>query len=104
MKFYEGRRTDETCAVTVNGQTLHLRLDLRKHADQPEWGYAGSGPAQLALALLADAVEDDEIALDYHQKFKRNVVAAFDRDGWTLTQADIRSWIGQLLGGQGRRG
>ena len=35
-----------------------------------EWGYVGSGPAQLSLALLADALGDDERAQDLYQQFK----------------------------------
>ena len=56
MKTYEGRRgKDGTCFVTVDGRNLDLRLDLFNHSPTGfEWGYAGSGPAQLALALLAD--------------------------------------------------
>ena len=96
MKAYEGIRTDEGCTVTVDGRPLNMRLDLRMHADRPEWGYGGSGPAQLALAILADAVGNDE-AMDYHQEFKRRFVAGFDRDGWNLTQSEIRSWIEQTL-------
>lgn len=97
MKVYEGHRTEEGCEVTVNGRPLDMRLDLRKHSDRPEWGYAGGGPAQLALALLADAIGDD-MAMEAHQKFKFGVVARFDREGWILTQAEIRSWIRQVLG------
>ena len=96
MKVYEGLRTVDGCEVTVDGRPLNMRLDLRKHSDRPEWGYAGGGPAQLALALLADAIGDD-VATECHQKFKFKIVAGFERDGWILTQAEIRSWIGQLL-------
>ena len=96
MTIYEGIRTEDEAKVTVDGRPLDMRLDLRLHADRPEWGYAGSGPAQLALALLADAIGDDE-ALDYHQKFKKKVVAGFEREKWRLTQVEIRSWIGELL-------
>ena len=96
MKLYEGIRTENEAKVTVDGRPLDMRLDLRLHADRPEWGYAGSGPAQLALALLADAIGDDE-AMEHHQKFKRTVVAGLERERWSLTQAEIRSWIGKLL-------
>ena len=96
MKVYEGRRTDDGCVVTAGGRPLDLRLDLRMHADRPEWGYAGSGPAQLALALLADAA-GEAVALCRYQCFKRSIVAQFDRAGWILTQGEIRSWIHALL-------
>ncbi|GAI22752.1 unnamed protein product, partial [marine sediment metagenome] len=30
------------------------------------WGYAGSGPAQLALAILLDVTEDQDFSLAHH--------------------------------------
>ncbi len=40
--------------VTVDGEPLPLRLDLYNHSPTGfEWAYNGSGPAQLALAILA---------------------------------------------------
>ena len=41
--------------VTVDGQPLDPRRDLRDlGAEGFEWGYEGTGPAQLSLAILAD--------------------------------------------------
>ncbi|HMF28341.1 MAG TPA: DUF6166 domain-containing protein, partial [Candidatus Cybelea sp.] len=61
MKSYCGdRRTDGTVRVMVTepgkpDYELPLRLDLYNHSpDGFEIGYGGSGPAQLALAILAD--------------------------------------------------
>src|SRR5947209_8602479 len=45
-------------------EPLPLRLDLFNHSPTGfSWGYGGSGPAQLALALLADALGDYEVAV-----------------------------------------
>ena len=39
---------------------LNPRYDLRNHSPTGfAWGYLGSGPAQLALAILADAIAND---------------------------------------------
>ena len=39
---------------------VNPRLDLREHSMTGfEWGFAGSGPAQLALAILADTIGDE---------------------------------------------
>jgi hypothetical protein len=35
-----------------------------------EWGYSGSGPAQLALALAADVLGDDDKAQEIYQRLK----------------------------------
>jgi hypothetical protein len=62
MKRYEGSRTWNATLVTVDSNPLNLRLDLRNHSPSGfEWGYGGSGPAQLALALLADCLGDDPV-------------------------------------------
>jgi hypothetical protein len=99
MKLYEGIRTDAGCQVTADGRLLDMRYDLRNHSpDGAEWGYGGSGPAQLALALLTDATGDDELAQRHYQRFKREVVAGFERDRFLITQAEIRCWIASLLG------
>jgi hypothetical protein len=75
--------------VTADGQPLDYRLDLRNHSPTGfEWGYAGSGPAQLALALCA-AVMHRERALECYQQFKFNVVGRLPKDGWTLTREQV---------------
>lgn len=63
---------------------LPMRRDLVNHSPTGfEWGYGGSGPAQLALALIAHATCDDARALRLHQSFKRAFVAPMPReDAW----------------------
>jgi hypothetical protein len=104
MKLYEGARTDDGCVVTADGRPLNLRHDLRNHSpDGAEWGYGGSGPAQLALALLADATGDEELAQRHYQRFKREVVAGFERDRFLITQAEIRCWVASVLADPGEQ-
>ena len=69
MKTYHGERIGHAVDVTVNGRALDPRFDLWNHSPTGfEWGYAGSGPAQLALALLADHLADDQEALEFYQR------------------------------------
>jgi hypothetical protein len=90
VKRYEGQRTWRGVDVTVNGNPLNPRLDLRNHSPNGfEWGYCGSGPAQLALAILADHLANDEQALDYYQRFKWAVIAELPKRCWTLTSEQI---------------
>jgi hypothetical protein len=57
-------------------EPLDLRLDLENHSPTGfECGYEGSGPAQLALAIVADALEDDDRAVKVHQGYKFAVIA-----------------------------
>ena len=63
-------------------ESLPLRLDLFNHSPTGfSWGYGGSGPAQLAVALLADALGDDDRAIRLHQCFKFKVVACWPEGG-----------------------
>ncbi|HEU6448902.1 MAG TPA: DUF6166 domain-containing protein [Verrucomicrobiae bacterium] len=90
MKHYEGRRRFGATRVTVDGWKLKARLDLRSHSPAEfEWGYGGSGPAQLALAILADHLQDDQEALNLYQRFKWNVIAGLPRHYWKLSSRDI---------------
>jgi hypothetical protein len=69
-RVYSIQRTAQGVVCTVNGRPLPLRLDLWNHSPTGfEFGYGGSGPAQLALAILADCC-GDELAVAFHQAFK----------------------------------
>ena len=91
MKTYEGLRRFYAVEVTVNGRPLNPRLDLYNHSPTGfEWGYCGSGPAQLALAIVADHLADDRQALDVYQRFKWAVIAELPRNrSWTLNSLVI---------------
>ncbi len=90
MKTYEGCRQGFAVNVTVDGRPLDPRLDLYNHSPTGfEWGYCGSGPAQLALAILADHLADDREALNLYQRFKWAVVVGLPRRRWILTSLII---------------
>ena len=94
MKTYKGRRERHRVEVTADGRPLDPRLDLCSHSPTGfEWGYGGSGPAQLALALLADHTGNDNEAVALHQDFKRLVVARFAFRSWELTGPQMDSWL-----------
>jgi hypothetical protein len=106
MRTYTGRRDrDRTCQVWVNdagdARLLPLRLDLYNHSPTGfEWGYGGSGPAQLALALLADALDDDDRAVRLHQSYKFRVIGRLPRDeDWTLSENEILAVVRDLVTG-----
>src|SRR5262249_741796 len=101
-KVYSGARGSDANTGIVHPfgspssrpRALRLRLDLVNHSPTGfEWGYGGSGPAQLALAILADHLGDDERAVRLHQGFKWAVIAKLDRDEWLLSTADVDSWL-----------
>jgi len=100
---YHGRRdptapVGEECTVRVDTEPLDAQYDLLSASPSGfEWGYGGSGPAQLAIAILAHAYED-EFACEYYQQFKREVVAELPGDGWTLTTSDLDAWRREVTG------
>ena len=89
MKTYSGARTIDGIQVTVNGQRLDERADIHQFTDGGfEWTYEGDAPQQLALALLADHLGDNEQALALCSGFTRQVIANLDNE-WVLSSADI---------------
>lgn len=102
QKSYVGSGSLGSKSVRVvepgSSRPLSKRLDLANHSpDGFEWGYRGSGPAQLALALVADATGDDEIALTTYQSYKNSVVALLDRDDdFTLTSDEVLAEVNRL--------
>ena len=105
VRTYVGRRTPLGVAVEVwstpvgdlrsmSCRLLPPRLDLWNHSPTGlEWGYLGSGPAQLALAILADCAGDDIYAKGMHQRFKMDCVGSLPREGWILLEENIQSWV-----------
>ncbi|MDT7858349.1 DUF6166 domain-containing protein [Rubrivirga sp. S365] len=59
-----------------------------------EWGYGGSGPADLALSVLL-ALTDERTANTLYHRFKHEVVAAVPEAGGVLRAADVRRWVGR---------
>src|SRR5204862_5856853 len=98
MKVYRGGRSLDGAVVTVDGRPLDPRYDLKRlSATGFEWTYEGAGPAQLALALLADHLGDDARALALHQPLMRHLVAELD-NSWELSSADIDVALAELKG------
>jgi hypothetical protein len=96
MKTYEGERTLRGIKVTVNGEPLPSRTDLRCFSKTGfEWNYIGPGPRQLALALLADHLGDDGNALELTEAFARHVVVYLD-NAWCLTSVDINEALAEM--------
>ena len=89
MRRYSGARTMDGIQVLADGEPLDERTDLKAISKAGfEWTYEGDAPAQLALALLADHLGNDQKALALHEAFMRAVVANLEND-WALTGAEI---------------
>jgi hypothetical protein len=63
------------------------------------WGYGGSGPAQLALALLLHTGLPKHLAVRLHQDLKWAHVARWDRrENWCLSGRELLEWIASAFG------
>lgn len=97
MKVYQGVRMKTGCRVVVNydegedpARELPLRRDLRDYSPEgAEWGHGGNGAAQLALAILCDALGDDVQAVALHQHFKFYVVAGWCGPSFAITVQEV---------------
>ena len=77
---------------------LDPRLDLRSHSPTA----FQRGPAQLALAILADHLGDDEQARELYQDFKLQVIARLPQEqGWVLTPEQINDDLAEIRRQQG---
>lgn len=97
-KRYLGARTERGAIVLVHQgrrvYELSPRFDLRNHSPTGfEWGYQGSGPAQLSLAILADALGDDARAIRHYQSFKRCIVAPLKGNAFLITEEMIEEFL-----------
>lgn len=116
MKAYSGRRNehgDTNVYVSPRGDQAHVYglPHIPHHSPTGfEWGYGGSGPADLALAILADYFGETPEAVKasletvwaprtktqaLYQGFKWTLVAGFGAD-WSLTAEQIEEWLGTL--------
>lgn len=95
---YKGVRGAQGCLVTCDGVELQPRRELRNHSPTGfEWGYAGSGVAQLALAMLCDFLQDDNKALEFYQEFKTDMLAPIGQPTWTIKSETMTEWIRHRL-------
>ena len=96
MKTYSGDRTIDGIVVTVDGQLLDERYDIKQFTHLGfEWTYVGASPQQLALAILADHLGDDVKALEFCKRFTIAIIAELDNT-WNLTSPEIDQALAEL--------
>lgn len=88
----------KTRIVVVDGEQLLPDKSLQVINHSPDgfaWGYAGSGPAQLALAILLKYLSD-EIACNLYQQFKVNVVSSWPQESFAIS-INLKEEIEKIL-------
>ena len=87
---------DDYGAVTFDGRPLDIEPSLRVRKHSPTgfaWGYGGSGPAQLALAILLAARVSVDQALRHYQTFKWTYIAPLDSRAPFALHIDVAAWV-----------
>ena len=90
--------------ILVNGNRLRPERSqaVRNHSPGGfSWGYLGSGPAQLALAILLECNIPEEDAQRVYQDFKEQFIGPLPQDtGWKF-EVDVHVWVGKRLAEKG---
>jgi len=85
----------DTHRITVKGDVLNPEASLKIRNHSPTgfaWGYGGSGPAQLALALLM-VLEGVEFAEENYQDFKWEVISRLPQADFEIPARYVEDWI-----------
>lgn len=86
----------DTLFVTIHGNFLDPAESQAIINHSPtgfSWGYAGSGPAQLALAILLRFCKKDE-AIRLYQPFKFDVIAKLPQGReWQIPDSRVIAWL-----------
>jgi hypothetical protein len=97
VTVYRGRSENGKGRVTADGHRLNPRLDIHTFAKSGRLNWAGdSQQKQLALALLADVLETNDVSADVVDKFAADVLTkriGSHRDEWEMTDNEIRAWV-----------
>src|SRR5512137_700153 len=109
--IYQGRRVPSIIVLVLDEETKKARTlnpgrsrRVYDHSTEFNWSYGGSGPAQLALALLIDAIETsppeqrpgtedaDTLAQRWYQQFKLDHVSQWNDDTFRVSRDEIMGW------------
>ncbi len=88
----------ETREVYLDGRWLDPKPSQKIWNHSPDgfnWGYSGSGPAQLALAIMLK-VTDKNTAIQLYQDFKREVIAGLPQSDFEIV-FDVAGWVKKHL-------
>ena len=99
MKIFRGRKTPVGCIVELDNESYCTKLSLEKslqiadHSpDGFQWGYNGSGPAQLAAAILYEITDNVDLSREYYQLFKFDHVSQWG-DTFEISEFEIKIWL-----------
>lgn len=87
----------DTHEVYLNANKLDIKPSIKvwNHSSEFNWGYGGSGPAQLSLAILLTYIPR-QFAVKLHQKFKFKVVASWPGGKDFAVNIDLKEILTKL--------
>lgn len=104
-RHYKHQRIKDDMTIHGKVQTLEVFIagllldpqdsqDIINHSpDGFAWGYGGSGPSQLALALLLAVGVKPSLAIRLHPDFKNDVIVAIpNEDDFRMEVKAVRNW------------
>lgn len=83
-----------TRRVTIDGVELNPEYSQSIYNHSPDgfnWGYGGSGPSQLALAILLETTKDLSLSKMFYQDFKWEFIANGDHN--LCININMHDWI-----------
>ena len=98
-RVFSGKKVeyDRIVEIEQNGSVAPLplepSLEIADHSpDGFNWGYNGSGAAQLALGILYEVTGDTALARSYYQMFKWDHVSRWG-ERWEMSEIEVRRWL-----------
>jgi hypothetical protein len=95
MNHYQGWPEADSWVAYKNDTELSPKRSQKVRNHSPDgfsWGYYGSGPAQLALAIMLEEFPEAEASRIY-QAFKRDHVSTWPMDDrWKINSDQIAEW------------
>lgn len=96
-KIYKGTNSGPgpQSVIVINGEFEHpLRHRDRHSPDGFQWGYGGSGPADLARSILFDLLgkKKEQLINAIYQDFKRKFIEPAGKE-LLIKEEAIREWI-----------
>lgn len=83
MNIYQGYFNDGERYVELNSEPFIFPVE------QPNWGYCGHGPHDVAEAIVIHEFQDHSLI----ESFKEEVIAKLPgRQDWTITSDDLALW------------
>ena len=96
MGIIRGVHSEYKVLIGDNELDIEASRQLYRHSTDFSWGFLGSGPSQLSLALMLYYTGSRETALRFYMEFKHAVIQHLSVDSdFELDESVVKSWIAE---------